>query len=120
MPIYRMRCEECCSEQDIFRTVAQIDHDLPLCCGKTTARRPMPAMVIADISPYQAVAVDVATGKPPVITSRSAHRDFLRRNNYVEVGNEMPDMSKRQVEGDFNVRRELADATHEVLSRHRA
>lgn len=41
-----------------------------------------------DIEPYQAVAVDVATGKPPRIGSRSEHREFLKRNGYLEVGNE--------------------------------
>lgn len=46
--------------------------------------------IIPDIEPYKAVATDVATGKPPVITSRSRHREFLRRNGYEEVGNEMP------------------------------
>jgi len=44
--------------------------------------------IIKDIEPYKAVAVDVATGKPPVIGSRSQHREFLRRNSYIEVGNE--------------------------------
>lgn len=41
--------------------------------------------IIPDIEPYQAVAGDMA-GK--YITSRSQHRDFLRRNNFQEVGNE--------------------------------
>ena len=36
----------------------------------------------------KAVAVDVATGKPPVIGGRRQHREFLKRNHYVEVGNE--------------------------------
>ena len=44
--------------------------------------------IIRDIDPYQAVAVDVATGKPPRIGSRSEHREFLKRNGYVELGNE--------------------------------
>jgi len=46
--------------------------------------------IIKDIEPYRAVAVDVATGKAPVIGSRSEHRQFLHRNGYVEVGNETP------------------------------
>lgn len=49
--------------------------------------RPAP-MVMRDIDTYQAMGVDIATGKPPVIGSRSQHRDYLRRNNYQEVGNE--------------------------------
>lgn len=41
--------------------------------------------VLPDIEPYQAVTGDMA-GK--WITSRSEHREFLRRNNLIEVGNE--------------------------------
>lgn len=44
--------------------------------------------IIKDISPYQAVAVDKRTGKAPVIKSRREHREFLKDNGYVEVGNE--------------------------------
>ena len=43
------------------------------------------ARVWSDIQPYQAVGGDVA-GK--YITSRSHHREFLKRNNCIEVGNE--------------------------------
>ena len=41
--------------------------------------------VIPDIQPYKAVAGDMA-GK--YITSRSHHREYLKRNGFVEVGNE--------------------------------
>lgn len=45
--------------------------------------------IIPDIEPYEATGGDVAiNGERPVITSRSKHREFLRRNNYEEVGNE--------------------------------
>jgi hypothetical protein len=47
-------------------------------------------LVMGDLSPYRAVAADIETGKCPMITSRSHHREFLKRNNYVELGNEMP------------------------------
>ena len=43
------------------------------------------ARVWNDIEPYKAVGGDMA-GK--YITSRSKHREFLRRNNCIEVGNE--------------------------------
>lgn len=45
--------------------------------------------VIRDIEPYQAVAGDVAQGgKLPRIGGRRQHREFLKRNSYIEVGNE--------------------------------
>ncbi|KVN72841.1 hypothetical protein WT15_27400 [Burkholderia stagnalis] len=86
------------------------------------ARKIAAPYVAPDISPYQAVAVDVATGRPPVISSRSAHRDFLKRNGYVEVGNETIGSRNRkpdEVRGDFNLRGELTSATREVLGKQR-
>lgn len=47
--------------------------------------------LIRDIEGYRAMAADVASkGKRPWIGSRSEHRDYLRRNGYVETGNETP------------------------------
>lgn len=47
--------------------------------------------IIRDIEPYRTAASDVASdNKRPVIGSRSRHREFLRDNGYVEVGNEKP------------------------------
>ncbi len=45
--------------------------------------------IIKDIEPYQAVGGDVAIGgKIPKIGGRRQHREYLKRNGYVEVGNE--------------------------------
>ena len=45
--------------------------------------------IIKDIQPYQAMGADIALGgEPPRITSRSEHREYLKRNGYIEVGNE--------------------------------
>jgi hypothetical protein len=53
------------------------------------AKRTKARGVISDIEPYRAAASDVACGgKRPVISGRRQHREFLRRNGYVEVGNE--------------------------------
>lgn len=46
-------------------------------------------MVMPDIQPYQAMAIDCKTGVAPVIKSRSEHREFLKRNGLVEIGNEV-------------------------------
>jgi len=45
-------------------------------------------LVMRDIEPYQAMGTDIATGTAPWITSRSQHRDYIKRNNYVELGND--------------------------------
>ena len=118
MPLYRVMCDTCAAEDDIFRTLAKID-ELPACCGTAMHRKICAPMVITDIAPYQAMAVDVATGKAPIIGSRSQHRDYLKRNGYFEMGNEMP-KERTQVNGEFNVRKELTEATREVLSKYTA
>ena len=47
--------------------------------------------IVRDLEPYRPVASDVAAGgKRPVIGGRRQHREFLRRNAYIEVGNEVP------------------------------
>ncbi len=47
--------------------------------------------LISDIEGYRAMGADVACGgKRPFITSRSQHRAYLKRNGYVETGNETP------------------------------
>lgn len=52
---------------------------------KYTAKSEGKLHIIPDIEPYKAVTGDMA-GK--WITSRKQHRDFLKRNDLVEVGNE--------------------------------
>lgn len=116
MPLYSVMCDTCGAEDDIFRSLAKID-ELPVCCGAPMHRKVCAPMVIADIAPYQAMALDVATGNAPVINSRSSHRAFLKRNGYVEVGNEMP-KPRTETHGDFNVRQELTKAVREVLPKY--
>jgi hypothetical protein len=89
MPVYGIRCT-CGHEDEIFRSLAQFDDPLPEHCGAPMQRVLSAPRVMSDIEPYQAVASDIATGKPPHISSRSQHREFLKRNDFVELGNEMP------------------------------
>lgn len=99
----------------------------PNCCGSEMSVLADPKLggvevkkasfhVNPDIAPYQAMGVDAKTGKAPVITSRREHREFLKRNGYIEIGNETP-IPKREAP-DHNVRRELAEATREVFTKH--
>jgi hypothetical protein len=92
--------------------MADREKDLPECCGKRMVNILSPTMVSVDIQPYQAVAVDKRSGKRPYITSRKEHKEFLRRNDYVE----MPDApKKRELRGDFDCKKELIQATKKVL-----
>lgn len=81
MPIYVMKCA-CGHREDIFRTIKDIDRDLPAHCGKTMARAVVAPMVAVDIAPYRSMA----TGE--MITSRSQHRSHLKQHGLIEVGNE--------------------------------
>ncbi|MCF1367317.1 zinc ribbon domain-containing protein [Burkholderia cenocepacia] len=122
MPLYTYRCSECGQTETAFRKIAM--RDLLPTCHHGRQSHPMTRIIEApyvapDIGPYQAVAVDVATGKPPVINSRSAHREFLKRNGYVEVGNESVGRKAGEVRGDFNLRGDLTNATREVLGKTR-
>lgn len=86
MPVYQYKCadESCGKLQDAYNTVEN-RHLGPLCsCGRETVKVICaPSMVMPDIKPYKAVA-----GDQRWITSRAQHREFLRENDLVEVGNE--------------------------------
>lgn len=73
--------------------------------------------VIPDIEPYKAMGGDMS-GKH--ITSRRQHREFLKRNRFVEVGNE----PIRAVKNDTRPKKgevaaELKRVIPQVLAKHR-
>jgi len=135
MPLYTYQCSTCGRKQTEFRKIADRDRVIVCECCLPHTRLPHDPvvegfvtkmhriieapMVAPDIGPYQAVAVDVATGCAPVINSRSAHRDFLKRNGYTEVGTESVGRRPGEVRGDFDLRGDLAAATREVLEKQR-
>lgn len=66
----------------------KLDEPWPVACmGHFAVRGSASTQIIKDIDPYKTVAAD-ADGKPAKIGSRREHREFLKRNNYVEVGND--------------------------------
>jgi hypothetical protein len=62
-------------------------------------QKPKTHHIIPDIEPYKAVGGDMA-GK--YITSRSQHREYLRRNNFIEVGNEKDYFFKNKGKTEYN------------------
>jgi hypothetical protein len=62
----------------------QIDGEL-IPADQVTQQSEAKVHIVGDIEPYKAVTGDMQ-GK--WITSRSKHREYLRRNNLIEVGNE--------------------------------
>lgn len=87
MPIYRYLCE-CGKQYDEFRKIDSRNDPLECLCGKFAELRIMPTSVQADNTNYISAAVDKETGKRVSIRSRAQHREFLARNDYVEVGND--------------------------------
>ena len=57
---------------------------------------PSGMQIIRDQEPYRTAAADIAAdGKRVVIGGRRQHREFIKRNGYVEVGNERPIQGER-------------------------
>jgi hypothetical protein len=68
--------------------------------------------IVPDIQPY----IGMVDGKP--IGGRAQHREYLKRHDCVEIGNETKHLTQpKEIKGDFNVRKELTEATRQVLGR---
>jgi len=65
----------------------------------TLKKRKKTHYIMPDIEPYKVIAGDRAG---EYITSRSEHREYLRRNDFVEVGNEKDYFFKNQGKTDYN------------------
>lgn len=81
MPIYVMGCP-CGHTEEIYRSIAKMDDDLPVHCGAAMTRRVVAPMVTTDIQPYQSMCDGT------MITSRSQHREHLKQHGVIEIGNE--------------------------------
>lgn len=108
MPTYVFSCPHCDEIEEIITTVAD-RNNAPSHCGVRMDRVITAPHVNPDIQPYRAVAGDRA-GK--VIGSRAEHREFLKRNRFVEVGNE----PIRPIKNDFRPKRgEIAEELKRVI-----
>jgi len=67
--------------------------------------------IMRDIAPYR----NVIDGKE--IGSRSTHREFLKRNNVVEVGNEKPRLAPRSLPPVPGLRQDIARTLRELKGR---
>lgn len=109
MPIYTMQCQCCEHRQDIYRTIAKMNDDLPVHCEQPMQRAIVAPMVAADIQPYRSMCDGT------MITSRSQHREHLRRHGVIEIGNEkLPDrVSTLGKAGD--IKRDIAEIVNSKL-----
>lgn len=99
-PVYEWKCQKCQKVHEVYRALK--DYQLGVdCCGKPTQRYFQGSyQVTPDIEPYMTVAADKQTQKRVYISSRREHRDFLRRNGYVEIGNEKAPFYKGKRESE--------------------
>lgn len=99
MPLYEAKCTECGEHQDVFRPVSQC-RDMPDCCGKPMQKVFTPLHVVCDMKPY----------KSPLdgswVTSRSQHRNHMKKHDVIEVGNENLDRP-RKPQKDPGLRNEI-------------
>lgn len=113
MPMYVYECE-CGASQEQYAHVSDRESKAPICHGRMSLVI-QPTMVCADIEPYRAVAGDKAG---QMISSRREHREFLKRNRFVEVGNE----PVKPIKNDFRpgrgeIAQELKRVIPQVLKR---
>jgi putative FmdB family regulatory protein len=116
MPLYTYQCPECGASKDGVASVSERHLAAPSCHGQMKLII-VPTLVMDDIAPYMAVAGDMA-GK--TISGRREHREYLKRNRLVEVGNE----PIRPIRNDFRprkgeIREDLHKIVPQVLARHR-
>lgn len=114
MPNYTVECAICEKARIIFRSLSE-HGNWPICCGWMMHQVVQPPQLVRDIEPYRAVASDIATGKAPIISGRRQHNEFMKRNNYVELGNEKPRLKPTPVETVS--KHDIKRAIQEVKSR---
>lgn len=95
MPSYTFECVKCHRQRHEILSLAQHDDAEFIHCKKPMVQVLRAPQIIKDIEPYQAMGGDVAKGnKAPHIGSRREHKEYLRRNGYVEVGTAKPKEQK--------------------------
>lgn len=106
MPVYRVKCDACGCEADIFRFLAEYN-DLPQHCGSPMHRMVCAPMVSSDIGEYRSIV----TGE--MIGGRRQHKEHLKKHGLHEIGNEP--IKPREYRGDHNLKPELVQAIKQHL-----
>lgn len=66
-------------------------------------------LVMPDIKPYQSMC------DGSEITSRSKHREHLRRHNVIEVGNELDNAKRKELKSPPGLKQRLIDIARDKL-----
>jgi hypothetical protein len=113
--LYDWECTACGYKREVVSTIARRNdpefHECKYGTGEPVAltRLITAPMVNPDIKPYRALTGDKAGQE---IGSRRAHREFLKRNRLVEIGNEpmRPTKEFRKVHRRGEIARALKDS----------
>jgi putative FmdB family regulatory protein len=116
MPSYTFECPKCGHQRHEILSLAEHEDADFRHCKKPMRQVIFAPQIIKDIQPYQAMGADVANGgKPPRIGSRREHKEYLKRNGYVERGTE-PVKPKKPVYDDVTPK-EVKQTLDRVLGR---
>lgn len=104
MPIYPCECKACGHYDEPWLPVSEYDK-LPECCGQQMARVFTAPFVVEDMKPY----------KSPIdgqwVTTRSQHRDHMKKHDVVEVGNEkLTRPARKEYKPDKELKKQLYEA----------
>ena len=118
MPTYVWRCPKCKRPREVICSVASRNDPETCKCGTAMVREITAPMVQPDIAPYMAVTGDKAG---QMIGSRRAHKEFLKRNRLVEVGDAPVRDTKtmKKTTSRREIREELRRVVPEVLKKQR-
>ena len=89
MPLYTCQCSQCGSREDIFRSIADRNNDLPLCCNQSMKRIITPILVSGDIEPF------VSPIDNSVIGTRQEIKEHCKVHDVIHVGNDRIPPKKR-------------------------
>lgn len=118
MPLYDWTCEKCGANREVLRPMRDCLQPEQCDCGMPMVRQITAAMVCPDIAPYRAVTGDKAGQQ---IGSRRAHREFLKRNRLIEVG-DAPIRDTKQMRHTVKkgeIREELRRVVPDVLRKRK-
>ena len=120
MPTYEWECTRrrprCRRRRDVISSIAARNEAQTCTCGAPMQRVITAANVMPDIKPYKALAGD-RRGK--FIASRREHREFLKRNRLVEVGDApvRDTRAMRKIHRRGEIRDELRRVVPEAIRR---
>ena len=101
MPLYDYSCASCGAVREEFRRSGDRHDKLACPCGGEAEYCFAPPRVQSDIEGYQSMA------DGSWISSRSQHRDHLKRHGCIEVGNERSPMKREVTVPRASIREEI-------------